>query len=128
MPKLIFDTRFFVEYFYSQDKELQADSKKFAFENRERYVSAVTIHEIYVLTLAKEGRAVARLRLQTIEDLFRVVDVNSKIAVHAAEIRHKAKIPMADGLIAASSKFIDGRCVTDDPHLTSLRDIKTVWF
>ena len=127
MPKLFFDTRFFAEYFYSNDKESHASAKNFVSENKERYVSAVTIHEMYLMTLAKEGREVARLRLQTVEDLFRVIEVNSKIAVEAAELKHKSRIPMADGLIAASCKFIEGRCVTDDPHLTSLRDIRTVW-
>ncbi len=127
MPRLLFDTRFFAEYFYSEDGETHVDAKNFVSENKERYVSAVTIHEMYLMTLAKEGRDVARLRLQTVEDLFRVVEVNSEIAVEAAELRRKSRISMADGLIAASCKVIEGRCVTDDPHLTSLRDIRTVW-
>ncbi len=127
MPKLVFDTRFFAEYFYSDDTEIQLRAKNLVSKNKDRYVSAVTIHEIHLMTLAKEGREVARLRLQTVLDLFRVIEVNSKIAVEAAELRHRSRIPMADGLIAASCKFVDGRCVTDDPHLTSLKDIRAVW-
>jgi len=127
MPRLVFDTRFFTTSFYSRDPDTQSRTKKLVAENKERYVSTAAIHELYLLTLAKEGREVARLRLQTVRDLFHVVDITEQIAVAAAELRHKYRIPMGDGLIAATCKSLDARCVTDDPHFASVREIRTLW-
>lgn len=127
MPKQVYDTRFFAEYFYSDYKEVQIRAKDFVIRNKGRYVSVVTIHEVYMLSLAREGREAARLRLQTIQDFFHIVEVDAQIAVMAAELRHKSRIPMADGLIAATCRSLDARCITDDPHLTSLKEVKTQW-
>jgi len=127
MPKLVYDTRFFVEYFYSANNVALERAKGLIAKSKERYVSTLTIHEIYVLSLKKEGKETARIRLQVILDLFRVADVNSDVAVLAAELRNKYKIPMADGVIAATCKWLDAGCVTDDPHFTMLTEIKTLW-
>jgi predicted nucleic acid-binding protein len=59
--------------------------------------------------------------------MFRVAEVNSEIAMDAAEIRLKHKIPMGDSMIAATCQRLDADRVTDDPHLNRLRDLKTRW-
>jgi len=127
MPKFVYDTRFFAEYFYSADSALLEKAKSFITKNRDRYVSALTVLELYLLSLRKEGRETARVRLQVLLDSFHVVGVDVKIAVAAAELRHKHKIPMADGVIAATCTSLDARCVTDDPHFAALKDVKTLW-
>jgi len=127
MPRLVFDTRFFTTTFYSRDAETQSKVRELITRNKERYVSTAAIHELYFLTLAKEGREVARLRLQTVRDAFRVVDISEQIAVAAAELRHKYRIPMGDGLIAATCRSLDATCVTDDPHFSAVKEIKTLW-
>ncbi len=58
---------------------------------------------------------------------FKVVDVNAEIAVSAAELRKKYGLSLADSIIAAPSKLLNTPCVTDDPHLTLVREIKTKW-
>ncbi len=127
MSKFVYDTRFFTTSLYSRDINVQTKAKNFVTTYKERYVSTVTIHEVYLLTMAKEGREVARLRITAIHDLFPIVDVNEQIALLAAELRHRYRIPMADGLIAATCQSLDARCITDDPHFTSIKEIKTLW-
>lgn len=127
MPKLVYDTRFFAEYFYSADSLFLEKAKDLITKNKDRYVSALTVHEIYLLSMRKEGREATQVRLQVLLDLFRTVDVNVEIAVVAAELRNKRRIPMADGVIAATCKWLEARCVTDDPHFTGLKEIKTMW-
>lgn len=63
MPqRSVFDTRFFVEYFYSDDERTLTKLKEDLKSTRERTVSAVTIHEIYKIDLEREGREVAKMR------------------------------------------------------------------
>ncbi len=127
MPKLVFDTRFFVEHFFSSDPRARLRAKEFVTGIKERYVSAVSLHELYLIELAKRGREVAMLRAQSIQDFFDVVGVDSQIAINAAELRNKYRIPMGDSLIAATCREIAAECVTDDPHFTKMKEVKTRW-
>jgi predicted nucleic acid-binding protein len=127
MPRLLCDTRFFVECFFSDNMELQVKAKDIVTKNKDRYVSAVTLHELYLLELTRRGREIAKLRVQAIQDAFRVVEVTAQIAIDAAELRTKYRIPMGDSLIAATCQSIRALCVTDDPHLTEMKEIKTRW-
>jgi len=92
-----------------------------------KYTSAITIHELFKLTLEKEGKEVAELRTQLVLKEFKVLPVESKIAKLSAEIRSRYRIPMADSMIAATSKFHGLTCVTDDPHISQLKQFKTRW-
>ena len=127
MPKFVYDTRFLVEYFYSKDSSFLQRAKEFVIRNKDCYVSTLTVYEIYLLSLKKEGREIARMRLEVILDQFRTVDVDEEIAVAAAELRHKHQVPMADGIIAATCRTLEARCVTDDPHFAAVKEIKTLW-
>jgi predicted nucleic acid-binding protein len=127
MRELLFDTRFFVEYFYSADNKFLQRANDFIVRNKGGYVSALTVHEIYLLSLKKEGREIARIRLQGLLDRFRVVDVGAEIAVSAAELRQRHKIPMADGVIAATCAELNAGCVTDDPHFHEVKQVSTLW-
>jgi len=127
MPKAVYDTRFFVEHFYNADAGVKRRIAEEIKKTKNRYISSIVIHEIYVLSLKKEGRETAKLRRDFIEKAFRVVDVDSELASSSAELRHKYGISLADSLIASTSKLIGAPCVTDDPHLTAVKDIKTRW-
>lgn len=55
MDKAVFDTRFLAELYYSQDagtKQKLAKQKSCP----KKYLSAITVHEIYKLALSLEGR------------------------------------------------------------------------
>ena len=127
MPRTVYDTRFFIEHYYSRDADVLRRTKEEIRKTKERYVSAVVVHEVYQLTLEREGRETAVLRTSLLEKDFRVVDVDSEIAKSSAEIRHKHKISLADSVIAATSLFLDATCVSDDPHLRAIREIRTKW-
>ena len=62
MSKAVYDTRFFVENYYSPDPIIIKKLKESLRKTKERYISAIVIHEIYQLTLRKEGRETAILR------------------------------------------------------------------
>ncbi|MGI0078296.1 MAG: PIN domain-containing protein [Nitrososphaerales archaeon] len=131
MPKpqsLVYDTRFFVEHFYSSDQDiLNLTRKEIDSIESEKLVSVIAIHEFYRLNLERAGRDAARIRTGMIQDAFEVVDVNKEIALEAAELRKRHAVPMGDGLIAATTKILGGICVTDDPHIKAMKEIKSRW-
>lgn len=131
MPKietLLYDTRFFVEHFYSDNEQTLANTKaEIESFSRERIVSVITLHEFYRLNLERQSREVALLRTNMITDNFRAVDVNTEISIQGAELRKKYSVPMGDSLIAATAKVLRCICITDDPHLSAIKEIKSRW-
>jgi predicted nucleic acid-binding protein len=129
MPeRSLYDTRFFVEYFYSGDAELLRRLKEDLRAVRERMVSALTVHEIHRINLEREGRDVATLRSNTIRGDFKVVDVDYEAAVRSAELRSRHRIPMADSVIAATAQIHGCPLVSDDAHFKEIQDLKTRWY
>ena len=126
MPKTVYDTRFFVEFYYSKDDETLHRMKK-EKKRREKFISTVVIHEVYKLTLAREGRETAALRTILLKQDFKVVSVTAEIAEISAELRHKYKLSMADSMIAATASSLKAACFSDDPHFKLIKEITTVW-
>jgi len=127
MSNTVYDTRFFIEHYYSKDKRILQRLREEIRKTKERYISAIVIHEVYQLTLKIEGRETAILRTELLEKDFRIVNVDSEIAKSSAELRHKYKISMADSVIAATSLYLNATCLSDDPHLKVIKEIKTKW-
>jgi predicted nucleic acid-binding protein len=129
MPeRSVYDTRFFVEYFYSGDSEFLSRLKEDLRSVRDRKVSVVTIHEVYRIDLEREGREVARLRSETIHRDFDVVDMDYETAIRSAELRSRHRIPMADSVIATTAQIHGCPVVSDDPHFQKIEGIKTRWY
>ena len=126
MSKAVYDTRFFVEFYFSKDEKLL---KRLREEKRqpEKYASTVAIHELYKLTLEREGRETAVLRVALLKQEFNVVPVTSEIAEISAELRHKYNLSMGDSMIAATASSLKALCVSDDPHFKRIKEIKTTW-
>ena len=127
MSKAVYDTIFFVENYYSPDPIIIKKLKDFLGKTKERYISAIVIHEIYQLTLRKEGRETAILRATLLEQDFRVVNVDAEIAKLSAEIRLNHKMSMADSIIAATTISLKAICISDDLHFKAVSEIKTQW-
>jgi len=126
MPKTVYDTRFFVELYYSKETE-KLNKIKAEKNRREKYVSTISIHEIYNLTLKREGRQTAQLRATLLEKDFKTRPVTAEIARASAELRHKYNISMADSIIAATAQSLQATVTSDDPHFQKIKEITTRW-
>src|SRR4030065_2537261 len=124
MSKAVYDTRFFVEFYYSKDEKLL---KRLREEKRqpEKYASTVVIHELYNLTLEREGRETAVLRVALLKQEFKVVPVTAEIAEISAEFRHKYDLSMGESMIAATATSLKAQCISDEPHFKRIKEIKT---
>jgi predicted nucleic acid-binding protein len=127
MPRTVYDTRFFMEHYYSQNEAILKKTKETIRKAEERFISAIVIHEVYQLTLKQEGRETAVLRTALLEKDFKVVKVDAEIAKSSAELRHKYGMSMADSIIAATALSLKATCLSDDPHFKAVKEIKTTW-
>ena len=126
MNKAIYDSRFFVEFYYSKDQALRRRIEE-EKRRKDRYVSTIVIHEIYHLSLSREGREVAKLRAISMKKDFQVIPVDDQIAQVSAELRHKYNLSMGDSMIAATASILKAVCISDDPHFKQIKEIETAW-
>lgn len=126
MNSTVYDTRFFIELFYSKEENLQSKIKE-ERKRKNKYVSAVTVHEVYKLSLLREGRETAKLRATLLKKDFRIAPVDDQTAQISAELRHKYKLSMGDSMIAATVSMLNAKCVSDDPHFKQIKEIRTAW-
>lgn len=127
MPKTVYDTRFFLEHYYSREASMLRKTREAIRRAKERFISAIVIHEIYWLTLKQEGRETAVLRANLLEKDFKVVKIDAEIAKSSAELRHKYRMSIAESIIAATALLLKATCLSDDPHFKSISEIKTTW-
>jgi predicted nucleic acid-binding protein len=126
MNKAVYDTRFFMEFYNSKDSALLEKIRK-EKSRREKYVSAIVIHELYKLSLANEGRETAKLKVAFLKQEFKIIPVDNQIAEISAELRQRYKLSMGDSMIAATALSLNAVCFSDDPHFSQIKEIKTVW-
>jgi predicted nucleic acid-binding protein len=126
MNKAVYDTRFFVEFYYSKDHTLRkriTEKKRFLT----KYVSAIVIHEVYNLSITQAGRETATLRVSSIKAEFQVIPVDDQIAQVSAELGHKYHLSMGDSMIAATAATLKAVCISDDPHFKQIKEIEVEW-
>lgn len=126
MPNRVYDTRFLVEYLYSKDSNFRKRTEVEKVK-REKYISAVSVHELYRITLSREGRETAKLRVTIVRESFKVIPVDEHIAQLSAELRQKYQLSMGDSMIAATAAMLKAVCVSDDPHFKQIKEIETSW-
>jgi predicted nucleic acid-binding protein len=126
MPSRVYDTRFFTELFYAKDSDMRT---RIEAEKRkgEKCISAVVIHELYKLTLLREGLETAKLRVVMVKKSFKVIPVDDEVAQLSAELRHKYRLSMGDSMIAATAAILGAVCVSDDAHFKQIKEIHTAW-
>jgi predicted nucleic acid-binding protein len=127
MPKTVYDTRFFLEHYYSSETAMLKKTREAIKKAKERFISAIVLHEIYWLTLEHEGKETAALRAELLEKDFKVVKVDGEIAKSSAEMRHKYNLNMSDSIIVATALMLKATCLSDDPHFKMVAEIKTAW-
>jgi predicted nucleic acid-binding protein len=133
MSSALFETRFFIYFFASPDVSTHRHLLDLMAKYERKLVSAITLFEIYKLSLEREGKETAETRISRIRKQFDVIPVDDLIAVRGAQLKHAVKvrygedIPMADSLIAATSLLRKAVCITDSPHLQKISQVKRRW-
>jgi predicted nucleic acid-binding protein len=133
MSSALFETRFFIHFFASPEPSTHRQLLELMRKYDTRLVSAMTLFEIYKLSLEREGKETAEIRTSRMRNEFDVIPVDDLIAVRGAQLKHAVKVrynedvPMADSLIAATSVLRKAVCVTDSPHLKKIPQVKCRW-
>jgi predicted nucleic acid-binding protein len=119
----VVDSSGWLEYFSGSER---AGFFAAAIEDTENLlVPVLCIYEVFKKILLTHGQAEAEFRMA---DLFKgkVIDLNASIAMSAALLSVKHKLPMADSVILAVAREHLATLWTQNEHFKGLDDVKYV--
>lgn len=130
--KEVLDTRFFVEYFYSDDSYVREEIQKYLqllLKNRNGVLPTIVISEIVKLTCERRGKEESHLRyLSLIRSGLEISELTSDIAEKAGVLKCVYRDrPYGDCIIAATAMVSLGKLVSDDTHFDGFDDLKRIW-
>lgn len=128
----ILDSRFLLTHFGAKDEEVLARTRtKLATLRRERrgVLPSIVIAEVENAICQEAGRAEAAAKLRAIDHAgLEVVQLDAELAREAGFLQCMHRdLPMADCVIAATALRLRGRVVSDDPHFSGIRGLRTTW-
>ena len=88
-------------------------------------VPTISIYEVFKRTLIEKNRDDA---LETIAMMYdgSVVDLDSEIALMAAELSRALRLPMADSIILATARAHDATLWTQDEHFKEIEGVEYI--
>ena len=130
--KYLLDSRFLVEYYYSQDidtKQKANQKMKELIKNSNGIIPTIVICETIQLIYSKEGKQKAdMIYLSIVSSGIKIENLSSSIAKDAGILKSKYKhIPIGDCIIAASAISNQARILSDDPHFDLIKETKRTW-
>lgn len=126
------DTRFLVEYYYSNDLEVQKKAKqKMAELTRcgEGIIPSIVVCETVQLVCSREGKQNAdMIYLSIIASGIKVDNLTPTIAKQAGVLKSTYRqVPVGDCIIAATAQAHNAKVISDDIHFDLIREIKRTW-
>jgi len=125
--RVVYDTRFIAAIYYPKDQDEAARIRDELTSTLSRYISSLTVYEIYKLSLETEGKQTADLGADLLRQDFTIVNVNWELAKKAALVWKKHRVPIADAVAAATAMRLRAFCVTNDEHFLKMKELKTRW-
>ena len=128
----ILDSRFLVTHYTADDEQILSRTRaKLAALRRERrgVLPSIVIAEVMNAVCREGGRDKALAQLRALEHAgLEVVPLDIGLARDAGALRcvHR-DLPMADCVIAATALRLEGRVVTNDPHFSKVKGLRTIW-
>jgi predicted nucleic acid-binding protein len=130
--KIVLDSRFIMEYFYSDKTEAkQKATKKLKdlIQRKEGILPTIVISETIQTICEKIGKEEAEICYANLtQSGLKIQALTSPIAKQAGLLRSKYRnIPMGDCIIAATAIANQATILSDDPHFDTIQETKRTW-
>ena len=130
--KEILNSKFLVTHYSTDDEKVLSRTRtKLAALRKERrgILPTIVIAEVTNVVCREGGRDKALAQLRALEHSgLEVVPLDVGLARDAGLLRCRHRdLPMADCIIAATALQLGGRVVTNDPHFSKVKGLRTTW-
>jgi predicted nucleic acid-binding protein len=130
--KQVLDSRFLVEYLYSEDdgfrRKVVRKMKELANKG-EGLIPTIVVCEIVQLVCSREGKDKADLiYLSLVASGIKFSGLTPSIAKDAGVLKSAHKnVPIGDCIVAATAIACQAKIVSDDPHFDLIQETRRVW-
>jgi predicted nucleic acid-binding protein len=130
--KVVLDSRFIIELFYSDDldtKQKAVRKLKELTSRGEGILPTIVISEIVQTICDQLGKEESEICYANLtQSGLKIQSLNSPIAKQAGLLRSKHRnIPMGDCIIAATAIANQAVILSDDPHFDAIAEAKRSW-
>ena len=123
---VLVDSHGWIEYF-SEGPLATKYAKYIENANISEYITpSIVLFEVYKKIKSTVGENKALKAIAHIIEHTRIISIDKKIVLNAAEISIGTKLTMADSLIKAIAEEMDAKIVTGDAHFKGFRDVMLI--
>jgi predicted nucleic acid-binding protein len=116
----IVDSSLWVEYFL--ENEIDASIIDTIKDTRNLFVPSICLYEVHKKFLSENDIKKADLAVDIMRNAA-VISATPRIAILAAKLGKKHKLPMADSIIYATAKLYNAEVYTQDVHFENLEQV-----
>jgi predicted nucleic acid-binding protein len=130
--KQALDSRFLIEYYYSDSAETRQKANQRMKELTQTgtgIIPTIVICETIQLICSKEGKQKAEMiYLSIMTSGIKIESLSPSIAKEAGILKSAYRhIPIGDCIIAATAIRNQARIISDDPHFDLIEETKRIW-
>ena len=130
--KQVLDTRFLIDYYYSDDEEIRQKinhKMKELAHNSIGIIPSIVICETIQLICSRDGKQKAEMiYLSIMTSGMKIESLTPSIAKEAGILKSTYRhIPMGDCIIAATAIRNQAKIISDDSHFDSIEETKRTW-
>lgn len=130
--KLVIDTRFLTEYFYSQNSELHQKTYRKMEELSEGgngIIPTIVLCELLRLVCSTEGKErTETVYSSLVKSGIKIESLTPAIAKEAGILKSTHRnVPTGDCIIAATAIKYQAKILSDDPHFDEIKETKRTW-
>ena len=130
--KQLLDTRFLIEYYYSDDGETRQKANhkmKELTQNSNGIIPTIVVCETIQLICSREGKQKAEMiYLSIVTSGIKLESLSPSMAKEAGILKSTYKqVPLADCIIATTAIKNQARIISDDSHFDFIKETKRTW-
>jgi predicted nucleic acid-binding protein len=130
--KQLLDSRFLVEYYYSENKEIRQKAQmkmRELTQSGNGIIPTIVVCETIQIICSREGKEKAEMiYLSIVSSGIKMENLNPSIAKEAGILKSTYKqIPLADCIIASTAIRNQARIISDDTHFDLIKETKRTW-
>jgi predicted nucleic acid-binding protein len=128
----VLDSRFLVEYYYSENKEIRqkANAKmRELTQSGNGIIPTIVVCETIQLICSREGKEKAEMiYLSIVTSKIKMESLSPSTAKEAGILKSTYKqVPLADCIIASTAIKNQARIISDDSHFDFIKETKRIW-
>ena len=130
--KQVLDSRFLVEYYYSENKEMQHKANvkmRELTQSGNGIIPTIVVCETIQLICSREGKEKAEMiYLSIVTSGIKLESLSPSMAKEAGILKSTYKqVPLADCIIATTAIKNQARIISDDSHFDFIKETKRTW-